>query len=430
MPVPRRILVVSYHYPPDPSVGAHRWPAMAHYLRGLGHDVTVLTTSAFGRLDEDGALTVRTSDLQSSRSLRLLLRRPSLIDESGAISRAPAPAVLSRGVVPDSQLLSWGPLAARSLWRLMRTRRFDCLITNSRPDSSHLLGFILGSRRPAWIADLEDGWRFEPIGEAWPTRLQDRLDAAMERRVAESIDVATAISKPIADDLTERYRVPAVCVPNGWDPVLEDGVRRAQLPALDEDAVKLVHTGGLTYAKRRDPRPFLQALARVVHASGNGSRLQLLLAGRVGPEDRQLLDSYELAGVVRILGHLSREQAIALQRAADVLLLLATGDHKSLVTGKLFEYLAARRPILAVAAGNEAARIVEETHAGLVVAPDDQEGMERALRSAASGELQRAYLPRDLERYVFPAPAELMSEVVEEAVARHSARGRGSVAPW
>ena len=87
-------------------------------------------------------------------------------------------------------------------------------------------------------------------------------------------------------------------------------------------------------------------------------------------------------------------------------------------TGKLFEYLAAGRPILALAAGNEAARIVQETGTGVTVDQDDVEGVAAAVAQAAHGELSRSYSPHGLDPYTYPSPAAQVADAVERSIAR------------
>ncbi len=120
------------------------------------------------------------------------------------------------------------------------------------------------------------------------------------------------------------------------------------------------------------------------------------------------------------MGQLSRDAAAALQRDADVLLLLTSPGHASQATGKLFEYLTAGRPIIALASENEAARIVQETRTGVTVAPDDVEGIASALAAAAGGGLARSYDPRGLDPYIYPGPAEAVAELIEESLARRA----------
>lgn len=423
-----RLLVATYYYPPDTSAGSHRWPAMARYLRRLGHEVTVLTTSTFGTLPDDDPWVVRTGDLHGSAALRRALRRPPLEVASGISAPAPAaPRLLTSGLVPDAHVAAWVPFAIPAARRLVRERAIDCLITNSPSDSTHLLGFALGRRRPAWLADFEDGWRFEPLRGPWPTTVQDRLDAALERRVARGADVGVGLSEPIAADLATRLGMSAGYVPNGWDPDLDAAVDTASPPALEPGTFSLVHTGVLSHAERRDPGPFFAALAALAReAPAEAARLRLVLAGRLTAEDAAMLDALpsEARALVRHLGALSREEAVALQRRADALLLLVSGEHRSQVTGKLFEYLAADRPILALADANEAARIVRETRTGTVVVPSDSAAIAAALHAALRGELAAAYEPTGVEAYRFPAPAEAMARAVEEAIARRRGADR------
>jgi glycosyltransferase involved in cell wall biosynthesis len=161
---------------------------------------------------------------------------------------------------------------------------------------------------------------------------------------------------------------------------------------------------------------------RDVSAAPDGVRLRLVHAGVLKPEDRALIESTGVGELVEHVGLLDREKALALQRSADVLILLTSG-HSSEATGKLYEYLAAGRPILALAEGNEAERIVRETHTGVAVPPDDVDAIAGALRAAERGELARDYAPWGIERYAYPGLAEEMMEVVEEAIAVRGSSG-------
>lgn len=406
---PRRILVATYFYPPDRSVGSHRWPPIVRHLRARGHEVTVLTTSAFGSLPDDEPWVLRTRDLQASPLLRRALRRPAVIPAQGrpSVVVPPAPPLLTDVLVPDAHVMSWLPFLARSLRRAVRARGIDCVITNGPPDATHLAGLLLGRERPAWIADFEDGWRFEPQREGWPTPAQDRLDAALEARVVRGADAVVGLSAPIAEDFAARLGARAFTVPNAWDPEIPVG----EPPALEPGTVSVVHAGNLSHGTRRDPGGLLAALERL-----GGTPVRLVLAGRLvaGDQERLAALSPSAAGLVRHVGELDRSAVVGLQRAADVLLLLATGPQRSVVTGKLFEYLAAGRPILAVTDENEAARIVRETRTGEVVSPWDPDAIAAALRRAAAGELR--YEPRGLDAYVHPGPAIAYERAVEAAL--------------
>jgi glycosyltransferase involved in cell wall biosynthesis len=402
-----------------PTVGGNRWLAMSKYLRRFGHEVAVLTTSAFGALPDDNDLVItRSPDLIAAPWLRALFRRPPLPKggESPGVDKPPS-GIVTRTVVPDPYLVTWVPGAVRAARQLQRERGFDCVITTSAYESAHLVPLAMPGR-PAWVADFRDGWTFHPWRPPYLTALQTDLDRALERKVVRTANRVTVAQLPVADDFRRRLGADAAHIPNGWDPDLKGEADAAQPPPLPEDRLVLVHTGRLSGAWGRHPGKLLEALRRLLERDpGARERIALVFAGRLDRLEQELLTRAALDGVVVHLGHLPRGQAMALQRRADALLLITSRELVWELPGKLFEYLGAGRPILALAEGNEAARVVRETGTGVTVSPDDVEGIERALADALKGELAKAYRPHSLDRYVYPAPARAMEEQIERAIA-------------
>jgi glycosyltransferase involved in cell wall biosynthesis len=427
----RRLLVVTYAWPPIPSVGANRWLATTKYLRRLGHEVTVLTTSLMGPApDDERQGVVRAFDLAGAAVVRRALRRPPLTASDGSPlpSDVPPPATLTRLAVPDVYLASWVPFATAAVRRLVREREIECVITSTPYESTHLCGIAAQRLGSAWIADFRDGWTLEPHRPPFPTAVQRRLDARLERLVVERADRVLAATVPIVDDFRRRLGVDAAYVPNAWDPELEPAEPAPDTPALAEDLVSLVHTGTLSGGWGRDPGPLLAALRALLAEDPDlPSRLELVLAGRPKAEEARLFTEGGLARLVRVTGLVSREAALELQRRADALLLLTSPHSRSEATGKLFEYLGARRPILALAEGNEAARIVTSTRTGTTVPPDDSHAIAAALRALAVGDLP-PYEPRGLDRHLFPDPAAAVAGQVEAAIAARQAAGRRATA--
>jgi glycosyltransferase involved in cell wall biosynthesis len=306
---------------------------------------------------------------------------------------------------------------------LIRRLGIECVITTSPPDSTHLVGLGLGLGRgrtgPAWIADFRDGWMFDGLRDPFPTGAQRRLDGWLEAQVVRRADHLIAHSDPLVANFAARFRRDGAVVPNAWDTDLETEVANAIPPSLDGARVNLVYTGTLGGVSVHDDRGLLEALRRIAREDdGLASRLRLVIAGRLLDEEANVLRAPDLASVVQLAGALPRPAAIALQRRADALLLVSS-HLKSHATGKLFEYLTAHRPILAVAGDNEGARIIRETGTGEVVAPDDVDGIVAALRRVADRSL--SFAPRGLERYTYAAAARQLSEQVEVAIARRHA---------
>lgn len=385
----RRLLVVVYAYPPSLLVAAVRWATLTKYLAEMGHSVTVVTSDSFGAPTEpDPVRVVRPRSLETSWRLK----RPYL-----------------------NPRVSWAPFALRETRRLLRAENFDCLITSSPPESAHLVGLMLGRGRPPWVADFRDGWCFEPYTVRFKTKAQLAIDRWLEKRVALAADLTVGATRPISDDLARRYGIASRWISNGFDPA---AVAPHKAPSTGETGgLRIVYTGQLWGPRGRTPEPFFRALERV-SSEADSPRLTLVHAGTLTPEDRALIDRTGVSDLLQQVGVLGRAEVVALQRSGDVLLLITSADSQQ-ATGKLFEYLAARRPILALAAGNEAERLVRETGTGIVVPPDDVDAIADALRQAARGDLARNYAPQGIEQFAYPRLAEQVVDVIEQAIAVH-----------
>jgi glycosyltransferase involved in cell wall biosynthesis len=414
----RSILLVAYFYPPCPDTGAHRAAAMTKYLRRLGHRVVVLTTSAYGSVpgEED---VVRTRDLQLLRARIGGHDRVQGMFESDTYSGRPHP--LAKLFVPEPLVAAWAPFAMRAAKRLVAQESFDCVITTSPPESAHKIGRALRARGLPWVADIRDAWNFEPLRPPFPTNVQALLDKRQEASWLGVADVITVVSRPAGDDLADRLALDSMLVPNAWDPDLDaelgDGGPDAAAGLLDPDRRSLVYTGRFgSYG--RDPEGLVEGLRALARDEpGTAERLEVAIAGPVTDEERALLASDVSPARITLLGSLPRAQAVALQRAGDGLLLIASERRSQLANLKLFEYLAAGRPIVALAEGTEAGRIVLETGAGDVVPSWDPTAIREALTRFVSGQLG-APDAEALRPYTYPAAAQRMADAVEAAVGR------------
>jgi glycosyltransferase involved in cell wall biosynthesis len=411
------VLLVAYFYPPCRDTGAARPEAMATHLERLGHRVTVLTTRAYGELEDDRARRViRTPDLQLARARFRGERTIASLYDSDSYSGHPHP--LSRALVPDALVAAWAPFARSRALRLAAAEPFDCVITTSPPESIHLVGRALRRRRRvAWVAELRDGWTFESLRPDYPTGAQRALDGRLERRWLGSADAVVCVSEPVADDLRRRGVADPVVIPNGWDPDRAKAPAEPAGVALDPGRTSLVYTG--RFGRGRDPAGLVGALASIAADDpGAAGRLELIVAGPLTDDERRLLARDVAPARIVVAGSLPRERALALQREADALLLLAEPIRSQLLNYKLFEYLAAGRPILALAAGTEAGRVAGEV-GGLVVDAGDPGAIEGALRRLINEGIEQPDRAAAAE-YAYPAPAERMAAVLESVSHRPS----------
>jgi glycosyltransferase involved in cell wall biosynthesis len=420
----RSILLVAQLAPPSNLVAARRVAAMTKYLARLGHSVTVLTSIASGSGPIDGAETVvRTQDALTSR---LNWRRQHFAALAGSRDEAAykPPSRLASAVVPDLGLLTWLPFALPRAVALSRSRRFDCVVTTSPPQSGHLIGLALHRRGISWVAEFRDGWTFEPPRDPWPLRLQRSLDERLERLVVTHADAVVAVTAPIAEDFETRLGVVAELITNGFDPDEAAPPVSERDPLLTPDRHSFVHTGRMALS-RVTPRPLLDALRLLKQDESQvAGRLEVVFAGSLSEDEQDLLAAPDLDGTVRATGWLERPRALRLQRAADTLLLLTEGSsRRSVATGKLYEYLLARRPLLVLGEQTEAARIVAETRTGLATSAHDSAAIADALRQFV--EHAPAHQPDDgaIDRYSWASIGRQYSELIERVCAEREPSG-------
>ena len=411
----RSLLLVAQIAPPSTHSGARRVAGLTKYLSRLGYRVTVLTSQAWGGGDIPGAARViATPDLVGTR---LNWRRDDFLALEGRHSfPSRSDFDLARSlVVPDIATVSWLPFALPRALVLARRKAFDCVITTSPPQSAHFIGLAVKPLVGAWIADFRDGWTFDASRPAWPLRLQRNLDAAFERHVVTKATSVVAVTRPIADDFRARLGIDAHVVTNGFDPEQPIGVTDARLSA---DHHSLVYTGRMGWVGR-SPRALLDAAIELrQQAPEIARRLEIVFAGPLTSDEEALTRHPQLHGMVRSVGWLDHQDAVALQQAADSLLVLTGGwSSRSVATGKLYEYLATGKPILVLGEHTEAARIVSELRAGLVAPSSDSKAICAALRQLVETSSAQRGSPQvgsaDIEQYSYAHLAEQLRDVIE-----------------
>jgi glycosyltransferase involved in cell wall biosynthesis len=164
----------------------------------------------------------------------------------------------------------------------------------------------------------------------------------------------------------------------------------------------------------RSPKPLLEALERAPELA---DRIEVLFAGPLSTEERELI---ERAPAARAAGSLDRPRTLALEAASDSLLVLTSGRRRGEATQKVFEYLAAGKPIVVLGEGTEAARIVADAGAGIVASADDPAKVGAALRRLVD-DPPPASPAQAIERYSYAHLAEAMAEQVERAIAPQAA---------
>jgi len=280
--------------------------------------------------------------------------------------------------MPDENVV-WNLTAIPAAIRIVRDEEIDVVITTSPPNSLHLVGAAVKRVTGAlWVADLRDSLTAHPHRrtESAAVRLKEQSQRAIARLVARRADAIVAAADAIADEARSlEPKGGVVTIANGCD--FDDF---AGLDYARGERFRITHTG--SFFGRRDPRPFLTALAEsTVDAVAR-------FVGDFRPADREFAESLGLGDRLELHPFLPRRVALAMQRDSEALLLLipdAGGRGKGVLSGKVFEYLASERPVLAaVPPDGAAAELIREADAGVVAAPDDPAELRAALEELAS----------------------------------------------
>jgi glycosyltransferase involved in cell wall biosynthesis len=373
-----KLLLVTLYFPPAGGGGVQRPLKFASHLPALGIETHVLAPDDPKWMNEDLDLPLPTQAwIHRARYIGPRARR--LADEfhgrSGFdLALLQASTIGRRLLVPDENV-TWNATAIPKAISIVRSEGIDVVLTTSPPGSVHLIGSAVKKATGAkWVADLRDSIVLHPhrSNEGAAAFVKEKSRAGIARLVARQADAIVTAADAIAEEtkaLNPRGRV--VTITNGCDFDDFAGIeyRRA-------DRFRLTHAG--SFFGKRDPKPFLRALAE----SGLED-VTVRFLGDFRPADREFMESLGLADRVELIDYVPRRESLRLQRDSDVLLLLipeAGGRGRGVLSGKVFEYLAAERPVLAIVPEDgAAAQLIRDTDAGIVAGPEDVPAIRDAL---------------------------------------------------
>ena len=384
----RTVLIVVHDYPPIRSAGTERVLKFSQYLPEFGYHPILLTTGRYGGLPDDAARDVHRAD-DLVHVLFSPLRRHRAAgappEEQVRIATVSGGSVLGRlrdrAMVPDTKI-GWLIPALQVGGRLIADRRPDLIFSSSPPETTHLIaGRLARASRVPWVADLRDGWLFEPPAASLRTgplrrAFESRLEAAMARSAA----AVVAVTDPIVEDLRARYgsRIRRTAtISNGYDAA--DFATRSRQRAAD-GLFRLTYTGAFSGSSQgRSADALFAAAAQILHHDP-ATPLRIEIVGPASEGERAMAPAHGVESIVTFVPPVPRLQAYQHQLDADALLLVTVTGVRSVATSKLYDYIGAGRPILALAQGNAAAATVERFGIGLTVPPDDPEAIAAALQ--------------------------------------------------
>ncbi len=404
----KKVLIISYYFPPLGMGGAQRPLKFAKYLPQFGWQPTVLTVKPIAYWAQDTSLleeiatvpVIRAGSLDPQRILQLMkelrLQRwqrsqqnpdlaknqnPNLAKDDGSL-RAKWLGYINNKLlpfflVPDSKVL-WLPLAKRAAHRLLAGGAYDAILTTSPPHSVHLLGRDLAQKyRLPWVADFRDAWS-DSVVVHQPTSWHRRMQKKLQKKVLLAADAVVCVIQGILEDFLQQ-QVDAKkfhLISNGFDPA---DYPLTQKPA-NEYRFIFCHSGSIT--RFSNPTPLLAALRRL--QAQQPELMKRIKFDFVGYDAlgnfREKVNYFGLDQIIEYHGYQTHRRALEILMQADALILIACHDRDAhFIPGKTFEYLGSKKPILAVSNVSDTRELLEKFPWVKLCKPEDEIGMVNAL---------------------------------------------------
>ena len=394
----KRLLIITYYWPPTGGSGVQRWVKFSKYLPEFGWQPVVYTPENPEQLARDESLLadvpacaeiIKTHISEPYAAYRRLTggKQGQEVNPVNAQKKSwkQRLSLWVRGncFIPDPRV-GWVRPSVRFLKKYLKEHPVDAVVTTGPPQSVHLIGLelkkALGVR---WIADFRDPWTemfyYKHLGLS---AAADRRHHQLEQSVLDGADLIVSVSPPVAADFQAKTQTPVVLITNGFDesdfqaeesgsgsahaePFTRtgSGVSEAQpdsgAGAAAVPPFRLVHTG--LFAADGNPLNLWDALAERCTADPSfRQRLEIRLAGKVDAAITDAIRALGLGDNLVELGYLPHDATVREQRAADILLLplRREPEYAKVLPGKIFEYLAARRPVLGIGQEDGAAAAV------------------------------------------------------------------------
>ncbi|MEY3647340.1 MAG: hypothetical protein RLZ13_222 [Bacteroidota bacterium] len=400
----KRVLIITYYWPPSGGSGVQRWLKFAKYLPEAGWEPVIFTPeNPDFDLQDETLLKEISPNLEVIRfpiwePYQLFAKvkkqgksHPGRILEQKKKGFLEKVAIWLRAnlLVPDPRVF-WVKPSVQFLNQLLQEGQFQAVITTGPPHSLHLIGLKLKQKHGIpWLADFRDPWsQWEFLDTLPMLSFIRRRHEALEGKVLQQADGVVTISPTFQRDLEKLSGRKIDLITNGYDP--------ADIPSDFQPRPKLAKRLHLVYTgiidAIRNPLPLMQALKAEFEVGGE--EVSWTFVGKVSEQVQQQVDTDPwLQAHIHFAGYVPHHQVFEFYANTDALVLILTDtkNAKGNIPGKLFEYLATGLPVLALGdPQGDSATLLSQAGAGAVLGHGDLKGMQAKLRElyASAGNQQ------------------------------------------
>lgn len=389
---PKKVLIITYYWPPAGGPGVQRWLKFVKYLPDFGIQpiVYIPENPTYPIVDEnlvkdvsDKVIILKQKIFEPYQLASFLSKNKTKKMNSGIIPNQKKQSFLDKLLlwirgnlfIPDARFF-WVKPSVAYLEKYILEHNIDTIVTSGPPHSLHLIGLELKNKlNLKWFADFRDPWT--TIGYHKSLRLSDfaaHKHKQLESEVLNTADTIIVTSKTTKKEFEALTTKPIEVITNGYD------VENVEKQPLDT-RFSLAHIG--SFLSARNPKILWQALVELIAEIPEfKSHLEIKLIGAVSQEILESITAFDLNDYLNNVGYISHEEAIVQQRKSQVLLLIEidSEETKSILPGKLFEYMVSNRPIIALGPkGSDFDEIITGTNTGVFFDYSEKEKLKKVI---------------------------------------------------
>lgn len=371
-----KVLIITYYWPPAGGSGVQRWLKFVKYLQEFGIEPVVYTVDNPKYPIVDVALekeipnniVVLKQPIREPNNLLSIFKNKKTQETAGFLNPNPSfvgkllQYIRANYFIPDARKY-WVKPSVKYLTRYLKENKIDAIITSGPPHSLHLIGLELKkSLGINWISDFRDPWTEIDYFEQLPlTKKSIQKHHQLEQKILRNSNAVLVVGKTMKEKY-EQFSKTIHVLTNGYD------TKESEATVKLDSKFTITHIGLMN--ADRNPISFWKAIVEICKENIEFSEdYQIQLVGKIAPEVENSIQEFGLKNIKNI-GYLAHDEVRKYQQKSQVLL-LAVNDVKSargIITGKIFEYLQAKRPILAIGPlDGDLAAILKETCSGTIV---------------------------------------------------------------
>lgn len=411
-----------YYFPPSGGSGVQRWLKFVKYLRDFNiepivytvqnADYPIVDTSLENEIPKDIQVLKQPIFEPNTFLKKNKKKSAGFLSENPSVTGKILQYIRANYFIPDARKF-WIKPSVKFLSNYLKNNPVDVLITTGPPHSVHLIGLALKKKlQIPWVADFRDPWTSIDYFHKLPLTTKSKAKHfALEKEVVSTANTVVVVGKSMQKEYLPLNKN-TIVIENGYDDFQEN------FTATKDTKFSLLHIGLLN--QDRNHPALWRALAEIAEENTEFKQdLEIKLIGKVCEEAIQEIAKNKLQENVTIIDYIPHKKVVKHQKSAQVLLLLVnnTPNAKGIITGKIFEYLQAKRPILAIApTDGDLAEIIEQTQSGIVVGFNEKEKIKKAILTYYFKYKNNTLTicPKNIEKYHRKSLTKKLAKVVEE----------------